>query len=56
MGGDNRLQAGMPGKRRQKGIDQSAGDHEQVIEALADESIQNEISAGSHANRPLLRA
>ena len=46
----------MPGKRRQKGIDQSARDHEQVIEPLADESIQNEISAGSHANRPLLRA
>jgi hypothetical protein len=27
-----------------------------VIEPVADESIQYEISAGSHANRPLLRA
>jgi hypothetical protein len=42
----------MPGKRRQKVIDQSPGHHEQVIEALADESVQNEVSAGSHANSP----
>jgi hypothetical protein len=53
MGGDDRLQAGMSGQRRQKRIDQSARHHEQVIEPLADESIQNEISAGNHAYRPL---
>jgi hypothetical protein len=52
MGGDDCLQAGMSGQRRQKRIDQAARNHEQVIDPLADESIQNEIGAGNHANRP----
>ena len=50
MRGDDRLQARMTGKRRQKGIDQSARHHEQVIEAFADQSVQNEIRAGGHAD------
>jgi hypothetical protein len=52
MRGDDRLQSGMPRQRRQERIDQPAGHHEQMIEPLADKSVQNEVATGSHAKGP----
>ena len=45
MGGDDRLKPGLPGERRQERIDQAAGDHEQVAEALLRQGVQDVVGA-----------
>jgi hypothetical protein len=52
VGRDDRLETRMTGKRRQKRIDQAAGDHEQVADALAQQGIENEIHTGCHVSNP----
>ncbi len=48
MSGDDRFDPGMPRQSRKKGIDQSAGNKEQMTQAFASKRMQNKIGAERH--------